>query len=580
MSKPAIFMRCLWMELFNPTIYFVSLIVGALINLLQSGMFYYSWVPFVIPLLVQILTRAWLSYRNRNNERLMSISRERDEPSFICDIEGNFLVTSGRPANYLKREGIDSLAELFGGNFQADPQILADALIAGKVIELESPVLKRHYAVRSRKSIEGWMIWLIDVTQRRQLDKRLEGIDKFRQYILKDLEMVAREENLDERTARLILSDGWRAVFIAMTDNMDYEKATVLIGHVFRIEAGELIKSKTIRVGKESDAPIWRSLKNQNRILARGSDYASDAEWKTAYPLHPLVKEFLGLPYPENLINWHEDNFSVIAFDKRGGLTDMDKQAFDGQVSTAHTVRSLIDLTRQADQRFLQSVSGLSAASESSDESTGRHIHRVNVYAENLARHMGLEEETCRWLGQVSALHDIGKVAMPQIIKKPGKLTPEEYLEMQMHSIEGFRILRQMRESQRLPEPRLVLAANIALNHHQNWDGSGYPRLIDERGSQSMIRSRKKEDYEEFRPLKGDEIPVEAIIVGLADKYDALRNARHYKPEFSHEKTMELLSFDDRYEKKAEDVFGPLVWKAFCSIAQRFNEIYEAMRDE
>jgi len=579
-SKFTIFLRCLMKEFLNPVIYLVSLVVGLLINLLQSGFMFYSWAPYIVPVFVQILTRAWLSFRNRNNERLMSISRERDEPSFLCDIEGNFLVTSGRPAQALEREGINSLSALFDGDSRADPRILEKAAASGHEVELESPVLNRSFAVRCRETTEGWMIWLIDVTRQRQLDKRLEGIDQFRRYILRDLDMVARDEDIDKRTAALILSGGWRAVFIAMSDNRDYERATALTGRVFRIEEGEIISSDALRVGKDSDAPVWRSLKDRNRILARRLDFDSDSEWKATYPLHPAVLSFLGPPYPQNLINWHEENFIVIAFDKRGILTELDRQAFDGQVSTAHTVRSLIDLTRQADQRFLQSVSGLSAASESSDESTGRHIHRVNVYAENLARHMGIDEETCRWLGQVAALHDIGKIAMPQIIKKPGKLSPDEYREMQMHTIEGFRILRQMRESQHIPEPRLVLAATIALNHHQSWDGSGYPGLIDEHGGQSMARSRNKEDYEKLRPLKGNEIPVEAIIVGLADKYDALRNARHYKPEFSHEKTMELLTFDDRKGKKAEDIFGSVVWEAFKSVCHRFNEIYEEMRDE
>ena len=580
MTGFVLFLSCLVKELISPVIYVVGFLVGVLINFLQSGMAFYSPVPFIIPILVQISTRSWLRYRNRNNVKLMSISMERDEPSFICDSSGKFLVTSGRPTAYLKREQIDSLSRLFGGNPLADPVLLADAEISGRVVEMESPIMNRIYAVRCRKSDVGWMIWLIDVTERRQLDRRLEGIDSFRQYIIRDLAIVARDEDIDERTARLILADGWRAVFIAMADHREYEKVTALIGHVFRFESGEILMSHPIRIGKESDAPIWRSFRNQDRVLAKRSDYSGDQEWKNAYPLHPIVQDFLGHPYPSNLINWHEGQLLVIAFDKKAGLTDLDKQAFGGQVSTAHTVRSLIELTRDADRRFLQSVTGLSAASESSDEITGKHIHRVNVYAETLARHMGLDEELCRWLGQISALHDIGKIAMPHIIKKPGKLTPEEHREMQMHPVEGFRILRQMRVSQRVPEPRLVIAANIALNHHQNWDGTGYPRLVDNQNGMSMMRSRNSDDYADFRPLKGNEIPVEAIIVGLADKYDALRSARQYKPAFSHEKTMGLLRNDDRYDKTALDVFGPEVWNSFLSIESKFHEIYEDMRDE
>ena len=175
MSKIAIFLRCLMKELLNPVIYIISLVVGLLINFLQSGMVFYSWVPFSVPVVVQILTRAWLSYRNRNNERLMSISSERDEPSFICDVKGNFLVTSGRPADYLKNEGITDLSSFFGGDSRADPRNLSEAMKSGLVVEMESPVLNRYFAVRSPESMEGWMIWLMDVTQRQQMDRRLES---------------------------------------------------------------------------------------------------------------------------------------------------------------------------------------------------------------------------------------------------------------------------------------------------------------------------------------------------------------------------------------------------------------------
>ncbi|MCK5250338.1 MAG: HD domain-containing protein [Spirochaetaceae bacterium] len=573
-------MQCLWRELINPAIYVIGLFVGILINLLQIGMPFYSFVPFIVPVLVQVFTHAWLSYRNRNNEKLLSISMERDEPSFICDDDGKFLVTSGRPAEYLEREQIDSLSRLFGGNPQAVPSYLADAEMSGRVIELESPVLKRHFAVRSRKSEVGWMIWLLDVTERRQLDKRLEGIDQFRHYVLKDLEKIARDGDIDERTARLILADGWRGVFIALADSEDGRDASALTGQVFRSLGGTQMSSGRIQVGCDTDAPIWHSRRQERIIDARKSDYSTDAEWRAAYPLHPDVRDFLGNPYPVNLINWHEGNYTVIAFDKVDGLTELDKQAFDGMVGTAHTVRSLIDLARTADARFLQSVTGLSAASESSDEMTGRHIHRVNVYARTLSCKIGLDEELCRWLGQISALHDIGKVAMPHIIKKPGRLTEDEYLEMQMHSVVGFQILHQMINSQSDREPRLVIAATIALNHHQNWDGSGYPRLIDKNGGQSMLRSHDRGDYAELRPLKGEEIPKEALIVGLADKYDALRSVRHYKPGYSHENTMEILRQDDRNGKKAEETFGLEVWNAFLPIAGRFDEIYENMRDE
>ena len=134
-------------------------------------------------------------------------------------------------------------------------------------------------------------------------------------------------------------------------------------------------------------------------------------------------------------------------------------------------------------------------------EDTGPHLRRVGRYTRILAQRLGLAEERVEAVEFASPLHDVGKVGIPDaILGKPGMLTPEEREQMKRHTQIGWEILG------RAKTPLLRLAAEIALGHHERWNGSGYPR-----------------------GLKGVEIPLEAQIVAVADVFDALTVERTYK---------------------------------------------------
>jgi PAS domain S-box-containing protein len=159
--------------------------------------------------------------------------------------------------------------------------------------------------------------------------------------------------------------------------------------------------------------------------------------------------------------------------------------------------------TRELHEANLDAIFMLAVAAEAKDEDTGRHVRRIEAYAQLLALELGLPSHDCQEIGYSAILHDIGKIHIPdQILKKPGPLTPEERTVCQQHTVLGERILSD--------KPFFARARRIARWHHENWDGSGYPDQ-----------------------LSGYTMPLEARIVHLADVYDALTSPRVYKAAWS-----------------------------------------------
>lgn len=150
-------------------------------------------------------------------------------------------------------------------------------------------------------------------------------------------------------------------------------------------------------------------------------------------------------------------------------------------------------------------ISMLGAAGQYNDVDTGVHIWRMAAYAKLLAEKAGWNHEDCEMIGEAAPMHDTGKIGIPDaILVKPGKLNESEWAKMKEHPEIGHQILGQGHA------PLFKLAAEIALAHHEKWDGSGYPK-----------------------GLAGEEIPESARIVALADVFDALTTKRPYKEPWS-----------------------------------------------
>lgn len=210
--------------------------------------------------------------------------------------------------------------------------------------------------------------------------------------------------------------------------------------------------------------------------------------------------------------------------------------------------RQVAGLQAQTEDAFLLSIRLLAKAADLHDDDTGNHIQRVNEYSYVLASKLGMPEDFCDEIRYSAQLHDVGKMSVDAaVLKKRGKLTETERIEMDRHPEYGYQILRQ--------SPRLGMAAEIALCHHEKWDGTGYPNR-----------------------LKGDEIPIAARIVQVADVYDALRDSRPYKKDFDHDHARRvILSGDDRLD--AAGHFDPRIAAVFAANHADFDRIWRELHD-
>ncbi|MGI6434608.1 MAG: HD domain-containing phosphohydrolase [Syntrophomonadaceae bacterium] len=189
-------------------------------------------------------------------------------------------------------------------------------------------------------------------------------------------------------------------------------------------------------------------------------------------------------------------------------------------------------------------VHRLTSAAELRDSETGMHNKRLGLYAPLLARELDMPDDFIECIAFAAPLHDIGKIGIwDNILLKPGPLTKEEFEVMKTHTIIGASILANSKYD------KIRMTESISLNHHERWDGTGYPH-----------------------GLKGEDIPIEGRIVAICDHYDALRSKRPYKPAFTHHRTVEVITRGDG--RTRPEYFDPSVLSAFCRVADQFDYIF------
>lgn len=195
---------------------------------------------------------------------------------------------------------------------------------------------------------------------------------------------------------------------------------------------------------------------------------------------------------------------------------------------------------------YLETIHRLSVAAEFKDRHTAVHIKRMSKYSAEIAREASCTEEFVEDLLYASAMHDIGKIAISEgILLKDGDLTEDEWDEMKRHTVIGHNILKDSESD------IMQLSAEIALTHHEKWNGTGYPQ-----------------------GLSGTDIPLSGRIVALADVFDALTSERPYKDPFSVEKSVNIIKED------AGSHFDPELVEHFLSCLDSILEIKENHQDD
>ena len=202
---------------------------------------------------------------------------------------------------------------------------------------------------------------------------------------------------------------------------------------------------------------------------------------------------------------------------------------------------------REVERAYKDTIWRLTRVAQYKDSETGAHIRRLCLFSEVVALHVGLSGEEADRIAAASPMHDIGKIGVPDaVLNRKGPLTRRGWEAMRRHAGFGASLLKGS------TSPLLELAGQIALTHHERWDGSGYPQ-----------------------GLRGEQIPLPGRIVMLVDQYDALRSRRPYKEPFDHDRTCDILLNGDGRTLTCH--FDPMMLETFRSLRPKFKAIYDSV---
>lgn len=223
---------------------------------------------------------------------------------------------------------------------------------------------------------------------------------------------------------------------------------------------------------------------------------------------------------------------------------DLEREVSNKTQALRTAIIQLEDALSENRRAHLETTIVLVKIAETNNHDTGNHLKRVSCYCEHLSRAMQLSEKMVDLITYSSIMHDIGKILIsPSILNKSEQLSPQEYEIMKLHTIYGARILEDV--------PFLETARDIALYHHENFDGTGYP----------------------YR-LKGEAIPLPARLVSLCDVFDALIASRCYKKSYSLDTATTIL------KSEVGRRFDPEIAESFFKIKDLMYQIYTEFQDE
>ncbi len=224
-----------------------------------------------------------------------------------------------------------------------------------------------------------------------------------------------------------------------------------------------------------------------------------------------------------------------------------EREEIYNKLSSIETVMesNLLSKVKMIEHTQLEIIMRLGKAAEFRDDETGKHIERISDYVKLIAEHIGINREEVALIYFASPMHDVGKIGIPDsILLKPSVLTKEEFNVVKLHTIIGSRLLRGT------SLPLLELAKEIAVSHHERWDGSGYPFGLEK-----------------------ECIPLHGRIVAIADVFDALTSHRVYKEPWSFERAFDYI------KQQRERQFDPEIVDAFFDLSDKIIHIRKTKID-
>jgi len=293
---------------------------------------------------------------------------------------------------------------------------------------------------------------------------------------------------------------------------------------------------------------VGSAITNEERIILddvyKDKRFNSDVDKKTGY----ITKSMMVIPMFNN-----DDKiigaFQVINHKGIKGAFDVrDMQRL--MLASSYAAESIISamLTQEVEDTQREVVFTMGAIAESRSKETGNHVKRVSEYSKVLALAYGMDEEEAELLRQASPMHDIGKVAIADnILKKPGRFTDSEFEIMKQHAQLGHNMIK---DSER---PLFQTAAIVAYEHHEKYNGKGYPQ-----------------------GLKGEEIHIYGRITAIADVFDALGSDRVYKKAWDDEKIFKLFKEErgEQFDPKLVDLFFENI-NEILEVREKFSDKYE-----
>lgn len=413
--------------------------------------------------------------------------------------------------------------------------------------------------------------FVVDITERKRISESLESLNrelaqankKLKRMILQDpLTGLYNHHYLQEvLTAELSRARRYATAFSLIMIDIDYFKS---VNDSYGHQCGDLVLKQfaeqikrmvrkydtVVRSGGEEFIIIspGMDLFNALNMAQRVSDAIGLYNFGTKRQSVKLKLSVAAVSYPENRISQPMDLFELAEriIDKikeHGGnrvysLADLsDARSAAKKVKIAGDVASLKNkiekLTKRSNETLKEAIFALARTIESKDRTTGEHVERTVRYATEIARGLGLSNDEIERIKQGCVLHDLGKVGVSEaILSKKGKLTEAEFSEIKKHPQTGANILRPMKFMHDV--------IPLVLYHHERWDGRGYPV-----------------------GLKGEDIPIGARIISVADVYQALTANRPYRKALPKKKAIEII------KKGSGTQFDPVVVNQFLEIIQK-----------